>query len=101
MNFPSVYTPAMLAVRWACSEQHVRNMIRSGRLRAFGLGGKLLRIRGEDVERFESQDQISGESPCFEENLRPSDTKEPAADVQPLQRTIRKRRPPAPRLDRR
>ncbi|WP_352524477.1 helix-turn-helix domain-containing protein [Mesorhizobium sp. M0060] len=101
MNFPKVYTPAMLADRWACSERHVRNMIASVELPAFRLAGKLLRIRGEDVENFECQDQISGEPPCFDENLPPSGTKEPAAHVRPLEPTIRKRRPPAPRLDRR
>lgn len=47
------FTPTTLAERWQCSERHVRNLIASGELRSFRLGGKLLRIRAEDVEAFE------------------------------------------------
>jgi len=42
----SVYTPAMLADQWQCSERHVRNLVNRGELRAFRLGGKLVRIAG-------------------------------------------------------
>ncbi|WP_338531621.1 helix-turn-helix domain-containing protein [Nitratireductor thuwali] len=48
-----VFTPRTLAERWQCSERHVRNMIDRGELSAFRLG-KLLRIRGETVEAFET-----------------------------------------------
>ncbi len=48
-----VYSPAMLAHRWDCSERHVRNLVATGQLRAFRLGNKLLRIPGEAVEDFE------------------------------------------------
>lgn len=51
---PKVMTPAMLARRWQCSERHVRNMIARGELPAFRLGGKLVRIKHEDVLAFES-----------------------------------------------
>lgn len=50
---PKVMTPAMLAKRWQCSERHVRNMIERGDLPAFRLGGKLIRIRHDDVVKFE------------------------------------------------
>ncbi len=50
-----VYTPSTLAERWQCSERQVRKMISEGELRAFRLGGKLLRIRREDVEAIECQ----------------------------------------------
>nr|WP_272950907.1 helix-turn-helix domain-containing protein [Agrobacterium vitis] len=46
-------TPAMLAERWQCSERHVRNMIARGDIPAFRLGGKLVRIKHEDVLKFE------------------------------------------------
>ena len=49
------YTPATLAERWECSETTVRALIKSGRLRAFKLAGKLYRIRPEEVEAFECQ----------------------------------------------
>ena len=50
----TVYTPAMLAERWMCSERHIRNLINAGRLRCFRLGGKLLRIPVEAIEEFEA-----------------------------------------------
>ncbi|TKB20449.1 MAG: helix-turn-helix domain-containing protein [Mesorhizobium sp.] len=100
MNFPNVYTPAMLADRWACSERHVRNMIGSGELPAFRLAGKLLRIRREDVERFECQGQnSSGASPNTEESSLLPGTRATSADVIALGQAIRQRRPAAPRLD--
>jgi excisionase family DNA binding protein len=54
-EFPKAYTPKTLAARWLCSERHIRNMIDRGELPAFRLGGKLLRIRREDVEAFEAR----------------------------------------------
>jgi excisionase family DNA binding protein len=47
------YTPASLAREWGCSERHVRRLIDRKELRAFRLGGKLLRIKPEAVEEFE------------------------------------------------
>lgn len=47
------FTPRTLAERWHCSERHVRNMIDRGEIPSFRLGGKLLRIRREDVEQYE------------------------------------------------
>jgi excisionase family DNA binding protein len=48
-----LYTPATLAKHWHCSERHIRNLMYSGQLPYFRLGGKLMRIRGEDVENFQ------------------------------------------------
>ncbi len=62
----ALFTPATLAVRWACSEKHVRNLIREGKLGGFRLGGKLLRIKISDVERFECQ---NGELPDYEASM--------------------------------
>lgn len=47
------HTPATLAAEWRCSARHVRNLIELGELRAFRLGGKLLRIPADAVEEFE------------------------------------------------
>ncbi|TIQ33123.1 MAG: helix-turn-helix domain-containing protein [Mesorhizobium sp.] len=94
--------PATLAERWGCSGQHIRNLIASGELPSFKLGGKLLRIRGEDVERFECQGRSnSGQSPDTAESSPPSGAKEPAADALSSAPTIKKRRPAVARLDRR
>jgi excisionase family DNA binding protein len=46
------YTPASLAAEWQCSANHIRNLINNGELRAFRLGGKLLRIPADAVEEF-------------------------------------------------
>ena len=93
----SVFTPASLAERWECSERHVRNLISTGELRSFRLGGKLLRIRKEDVESFECQ---NGGLPDSEESsVSPGTTKMASADVIDLEQQMPKRRPAAPRLD--
>jgi len=42
----------MLAETWCCSERHIRNLVAAGQLRAFRLGGKLLRIPSDAVEEF-------------------------------------------------
>ncbi|WP_404927112.1 helix-turn-helix domain-containing protein [Mesorhizobium sp. ORM16] len=93
---PNVFTPAMLAERWACSERHIRNMVASGELPAFRLAGKLLRIRGADVERFECQ--TGGSQDCGV-NIASHGTRETSADVIDLEPMTRRRRPAAPRLD--
>src|SRR5688572_9304672 len=50
----SSYTPEMLALRWHCTARHIRKLITSGRLAHFRVGGKLLRISEQAVERFEA-----------------------------------------------
>ncbi|WP_420029731.1 excisionase family DNA-binding protein [Rhodovulum sulfidophilum] len=47
------YTPDMLAERWGCSGETVRAMIRDGRLPAFRVGGRLLRVSAQTVKDFE------------------------------------------------
>lgn len=44
-----VYTPAEISAFAKCSQGFVRKEIRNGNLPAFRLGGKLLRIKGEDA----------------------------------------------------
>lgn len=51
----AVYSVATLAQHWGCGTDTVYSLIRGGELRAFKLGGKLLRIRADEVERFECQ----------------------------------------------
>ena len=45
--------PKDVAERWQCSERHIRNLIREGRLQFFRLGAKLIRIPPEAVEEYE------------------------------------------------
>jgi excisionase family DNA binding protein len=49
------FTVAGLADRWQVSTDTIYAMIHTGRLRAFKFGGKLYRIRPEEVERFECE----------------------------------------------
>ena len=57
-NAAQAQRPSDLARRWQCSERHVRNLIATGDLPAFRLGGKLLRISQAAVERFEQCQNI-------------------------------------------
>jgi excisionase family DNA binding protein len=50
---PECFTPMTLAERWSCSPRHVRRMIKDGLIPHFMFGGKLLRIKREDVLAFE------------------------------------------------
>ena len=88
---------AMLAERWQCSEQHIRNMIDRGKIPSFKIGDKLLRIRREHVEAFECQ---NGDLPDSEANsVSPGKTSADSADVIDLEQRTPKRRHAAPRLD--
>ena len=71
--------PSDLARRWQVSERTVRNLISTGALPAFRLGGKLLRISQASIERFE-QCQII-DSSASEENSLSQGTKADVAFV--------------------
>src|SRR5688500_15776399 len=59
---PEVLTPWMVAERWCCSEQHVRNLAGDDKLPFFRAGGKLLRFRLGDVEQYERSQSENGGS---------------------------------------
>ncbi len=50
---PNVYTADTLAERWTCSGNHVRNLVREGRLQAIERMGKMIRITPAAVIAFE------------------------------------------------
>jgi excisionase family DNA binding protein len=50
---PEVLTPRTVAERWAMSDKGIYHLIRTGKLRAFKLGGKLLRVPRAAVEECE------------------------------------------------
>jgi excisionase family DNA binding protein len=56
------YTPRTLADRWQCKPDLIYRMIGEGRLSAFKLGGKLLRIPAEAVEAYEAGECLTIES---------------------------------------
>lgn len=96
MNKP--FTPKSLADHWECSERHVRKLVACGKLPAFRLGGKLLRIKPEDVENFEKCQ--SGDLHDSEGSFASHGTSQTAsADVIALAPQTRKRRPASQRLD--
>jgi len=49
------YTIKALAEYWGYSPESVRKLLVSGELTGFRLGGKMWRIRPEEVERYECQ----------------------------------------------
>lgn len=90
----SVYSVASLAAHWGCGTDTVYSLIHSGDLKAFKLGGKLFRIRADEVERFECQTT----TPCNDtETYSPSySTKaDDATDIR-LERLIARRQSPQP-----
>lgn len=60
-----------LAGAWDCSPRHIYDMIEDGRLKAFGLGARSLRITDEEKRRCESEHVTS-----IEEEMSPSDGEE-------------------------
>ena len=66
-----VYTPAEISTFAKCSQGFVRKEIRNGNLPAFRLGGKLLRIKGDDAWQWltrKSENTGSGSSTGDREN---------------------------------
>lgn len=97
MTSRKIYTPSTLAEKWECSSQHIRNLCRSGELPFYRLGGKLIRIKAEDVEDFECRTGVSQD--LEESSASPGPMKQESADVIDLELQTQKRRPAAPRLD--
>jgi excisionase family DNA binding protein len=59
MSASRPYTPKILAAEWQCSERHIRNLINSGKLAAFRLGDRLLRIPPSAVEQYLCKNIVS------------------------------------------
>jgi excisionase family DNA binding protein len=58
---PAAFTVESLAARWGCSEGVIRKMVRAGDLQCFRIG-TLIRIRADEVERFECRTIPSNDS---------------------------------------
>ncbi|WP_188583417.1 helix-turn-helix domain-containing protein [Azorhizobium oxalatiphilum] len=83
---PRIYTAQTLASEWGCSAQHVRNLIRAGKLDAIRIGEKLIRITEDAVREYESRNAISASSG---ESSQPASDDEPPRGVSPYARLIR------------
>lgn len=55
---PRPFTPDMLAERWQCSAETIRQMVKAGDLRGFRVG-RMIRIPYEAVEEIECQTSAS------------------------------------------
>lgn len=55
------YSAEELGERWGCSAQHIRDLVRTGRLRAFR-AGRLIRIPAAVVRAFENGESEDGEA---------------------------------------
>lgn len=75
------YSVKSLASRWDCSEGHIRHMIAAGKLRAFSLGDKLLRISAEEVQRIEGAECQTIASPGTGESSQPCGTERTVRDT--------------------
>src|SRR5262245_92779 len=58
MSADRPYTPETLAAEWQCSPRHIRNLVNSGKLGAFRLGGRLLRIPQSAVEQYQCKNTV-------------------------------------------
>ena len=54
-----IYDVATLAAHWGCGADTIYTLVRSGELAHFKLGGKLIRIRADEVERYECRTIIA------------------------------------------
>ena len=87
----TVYSVATLAQHWGCGTDTVYALIHGGTLRCFRLGGKLIRIRADEVERFECQTTACNDT---EASLPSSGTREEDATDIRLERLIERPRRP-------
>lgn len=54
----SVLRPNEVAERWCCSSKVVYRLIQEGKLPAYRFGGRLLRLKIEDVEAYEACNRV-------------------------------------------
>ncbi|WP_374139432.1 helix-turn-helix domain-containing protein [Sphingomonas sp.] len=89
-----VFDVASLASHWGCSSDTIYSLIHAGDLQAFKLGGKLLRIRESEVERYECRQNTASNDTAI--NSRSFGMKEVDATDIRLERLIE--RPQRPQL---
>lgn len=61
MTTPRPFTPEILAARWQCSAETVRQMVKRGELRGFRVG-RMIRIPADAVEEMECHRSASDAS---------------------------------------
>ncbi|MGQ3486076.1 helix-turn-helix domain-containing protein [Roseovarius pacificus] len=89
-NTPMPMTPDMLADRWHCSAETVRNLVKSGDLRGFRVG-RMIRIPWDAVEEYECQGSQSDD--CAAGSASTGQTRTPESGGAISLRHARERRP--------
>lgn len=89
-----IFDVTTLAEHWACGTDTIYSLVRSGELAHFKLGGKLIRIRADEVERYECRTITP--SPDTEESLQSSGTRTYDATAIRLERLIGQQQKPQP-----
>lgn len=91
------FTPATLAAHWGCSDELVYGLIRSGKLEAWKLGGKLWRIKPEAVAEYEHRQAIGPGAPADAPPIGPaanaSSVREGVSDIRTSARLSADQRP--------
>lgn len=83
MSERRAFTVASLAASWSCSEGVIRKLIRDGQLGCFRLG-TLIRIRAEEVARFECQNTPSNDSEAaLPSSIETKPERDTASDYRP------------------
>lgn len=90
----AVFDVPTLAQHWGCGTDTIYTLVRSGELRHFKLGGKLIRIRADEVERYECR-EITPSNDCEGNSLSSGGMQTDAIDIR-LERLIE--RQPRPQL---
>lgn len=94
MSARAVFDVPGLAQHWGVCTDTIYSLVRNGELQHFKLGGKLIRIRADEVERYECR-QITPSNDCEDNSPSLGATKQDATDIR-LERLIA--RPQKPRL---
>jgi excisionase family DNA binding protein len=94
LSVSTVFSVSTLAQHWDCGTDTIYSLIKSGDLPAFKLGGKLLRIRADDVERYECR-TITASNDSADNSPSSFTRAEDATDIR-LERLIERR--PKPQL---
>lgn len=59
LDRPRAYSVKRLSQLWDCSPKHIYNLIDEGKLRAFSIGRRGLRVSVDEVERWERENGLS------------------------------------------
>lgn len=68
-----IHSVATLADHWGCGTDTIYALVKSGELPHFKLGGKLIRIRSDEVDAFERRGAASVDTPSLSARAKRDD----------------------------